>query len=237
MKNFTSLTHYFSRNEIILWVSSALLILVSFCLFDGESFLTLLASLVGITSLLFNAKGNPLGQLLMVLFSLIYGVISCSFAYYGEMMTYWGMTLPMSVLSLVSWLKHPYKGQKGVVQVNHIRRSEVVFMGIVTFIVTVGFFFLLNALNTANLAPSTISVTTSFLAVYLSFRRSPYFALAYAANDIVLLVLWTLASIADMQYISVVVCFVTFLVNDLYGFVSWQKMAKKQWEAAEYPPL
>lgn len=73
-------------------------------------------------------------------------------------------------------------------------------------------------------------MTTSFLAVYLTFRRSPYFALAYAANDMVLIVLWVLASIFDIRYISVVVCFIAFLINDIYGFISWRKMKIRQQE-------
>ena len=84
--------------------------------------------------------------------------------------------------------------------------------------------------NTANIIPSTISVTTSFLAVYLTFRRSPYFALAYAANDIVLIILWILASLYDIRYVSVVVCFIAFFANDIYGFVSWRKMKTRQQE-------
>ena len=75
---------------------------------------------------------------------------------------------------------------------------------------------------------STLSVSTSFIAAYLTFRRSPYFALAYAANDVVLIILWTMASFIKTSYISVVICFVVFLINDLYGFVSWLKMEKRQ---------
>ena len=82
--------------------------------------------------------------------------------------------------------------------------------------------------HTANLLPSTLSVTTSFLAVYLTFRRSAYFPLAYAANDLVLIVLWTLAAMEDPSYLSVVICFVMFLVNDGYGFLSWSRMQKRQ---------
>ena len=82
--------------------------------------------------------------------------------------------------------------------------------------------------DTANLLPSTLSVTTSFVAVYLTFRRSPYFALAYATNDIILIILWVLASIYDMKYISVVVCFAAFLINDIYGFISWRKIKIRQ---------
>jgi nicotinamide mononucleotide transporter PnuC len=203
-------------------------IVASFCLFDGENYLTLSASLIGVTSLIFNAKGNPFGQLLMVLFSFLYGIISYGYNYYGEMITYLGMTMPMAIFSLISWLRNPYKDNKAEVKVNTISKKETLFMFFCTAAVTVLFYFILDFFKTANIIPSTLSVTTSFMAVYLTFRRSPYFALAYATNDIVLIVLWVLASINNISYISVVICFVVFLANDLYGFISWLKMMKRQ---------
>lgn len=224
----SKIQNYFTKGELLLWSFSVLSILVSFFLFDGESYLTLAASLVGVTSLIFNAKGNPFGQFLMVIFSLLYGIISFTFAYYGEMLTYLGMTMPMAIFALVSWLRHPYQGNHAEVQVNKLSRLELILMVVASLIVTGLFYFVLAYFNTANIVPSTISVTTSFLAVYLTFRRSPLYALGYAANDVVLIVLWVLATLADSRYISVVVCFAAFLINDLYGYISWQKMQKRQ---------
>lgn len=228
MNKIKKLINYFSTTEIILWCSSVVLIVVSFCLFDRENYMTLTASLIGVTSLIFSAKGNPIAQVLMIIFSLIYGIISFSFAYYGEMITYLGMTMPMAIVALISWVKNPYNGNKSQVKVNHIHRKEVAFMVILTAVVSIAFYFILEAFNTANIIPSTISVTTSFIAVYLTFRRSPFFALAYAANDIVLIVLWVMATMTNISYISVVICFGVFLVNDIYGFINWQRMKKKQ---------
>ena len=125
-------------------------------------------------------------------------------------------------------VENPYNGNKAEVKENTIGRVEALWMWIMAAIVTIVFYFILKYFDTANIVPSTLSVTTSFLAVYLTFRRSAYFALAYAANDIVLIVLWIMASICDTRYISVIVCFVAFLVNDIYGFISWQKMKIRQ---------
>lgn len=205
-----------------------MLIVTSFLLFDRANFLTLVASVIGVTAIILNAKGNPAGQLLMVIFSLIYGGISYSFYYFGEMITYLGMTMPMAVVALISWLRNPFNGNRTQVKVNRISKKETVFMLLLTVAVTVGFFYILRAFNTANLLPSTLSVTTSFIAVYLTFRRSPYFSLAYAANDIILIVLWVLAAFADISYLSVVVCFSMFLISDMYAFVSWRKMEIRQ---------
>lgn len=219
---------YFSKFELILWCFSIILIIISFNIFDRENYLTLSASIIGATSLILNAKGNPLGQLLMIVFSILYGLISLSFKYYGEMITYLGMTAPMALFALISWLRNPFNGRKSEVAVNSLKGAEIVIMMFLTTLVTIVFYFILKAFNTSNIIPSTLSVTTSFIAVYLTFRRSPYFALAYAANDIVLIILWILASATDTSYLSVVICFLMFLINDFYGFYNWQKIKKRQ---------
>ena len=220
--------NYFTKAELALWSSSVSLILIVFLIFDRANYMTLAASLIGVTSLIFNAKGNPVGQGMMIVFSLLYGIISYRFAYYGEMATYLGMTGPMALFALIAWLRNPYKGNKAEVAVNRLCVAEWVLMLILTAFVTVVFYFILDYFGTAIMLPSTLSVTTSFIAVYLTFRRSPYFALAYAANDIVLIVLWTLAAIREISYLSVMICFVVFLVNDIYGYISWRKMEQRQ---------
>ncbi len=227
-KKVKSMLNYFTKEELLLWCISVLLIVVSFLIFDGKNFLTLAASLIGVTSLIFNAKGNPFGQFLMILFSVLYGMISFAFAYYGEMITYLGMTAPMAVFAFISWLKNPYNGNKAEVKVNRLKKKEMAFIAALTAIITFIFYYILAAFHTANVIPSTISVTTSFLAVYLTFRRSAFYAAAYAANDLVLIILWALAAFSNTAYLSVVICFVMFLANDIYGFINWSKMQKRQ---------
>lgn len=223
-----ALFSYFSKFEIILWCSSVLLTVASYVIFDRENPIMLLASVIGATYLIFNAKGNPFGQLLLIVFSILYGVISYSFSYYGEMVTYLGMSTPMAVLALISWLRNPYTGNKSEVRINTLHKPEIILMAMLTAAVTILFYFILRYFHTANLLPSTCSVATSFLAVYLTLRRSRFFALAYAANDIILIVLWILAALSDITYMSVTICFFMFLVNDLYAYANWAKLYKKQ---------
>ena len=220
--------HYFTKAELALWISSVALIVIAFCIWDRVNFLTLAASLIGVTSLIFCAKGNPVGQVLIIIFAVLYGIISWMVAYYGEMITYVGMTAPMAVYALIVWLKHPFAGKRAEVKVNRLRAREYLFMFLLAAAATAAFYFILEAFHTANLIPSTISVTKSFVAVYLTARRSPFYALAYAANDVVLIVLWSMAAAADPSCLSVVICFCVFLVNDLYGFVNWMRMQRRQ---------
>ena len=139
-----TLTTYFTKGELGLWGGSAGLILVSFFLFDRVNFMTLAASLIGTTSLIFNAKGNPIGQALMILFSLLYGVISYTFSYFGEMITYLGMTGPMALFAYVSWLRNPYNGNHAEVAVNRLENKELALLYVLTAGVTFGFYFIMD---------------------------------------------------------------------------------------------
>lgn len=136
--------------------------------------------------------------------------------------------LPMSVWSIVTWLKNARNSSDGTVEIRKITRKGAGVLVLCNVAVTIAFYILLKKLNTPNLIFSTISVVTSFFAASLTMLRSSYYALGYASNDIVLIILWILASIKDPGYIPVVVNFLIFFLNDMYGFICWKKRETAQ---------
>lgn len=216
-----------SKFELGLWIGSLLIVAGSFLLSSSNDYLTLMASLIGVTALIFVAKGYVIGQVLTVVFAVFYGIISFYFQYYGEMITYLGMTSPIAIAAVVSWARHPYEESKEVA-VNQMNKKQVAIMFILAAATTFVFYFILKALGNANLILSTVSVTTSFLASYLTLMRSPFYGIGYGANDIVLIGLWVMAALDDPAYLPMVACFVMFLVNDTYGFYNWRRMKKRQ---------
>lgn len=217
-----------NRFEKCLWAFSVIVVLLSFLLAGSGDYMTLTASLIGVTALIFVAKGDVLGQILTIVFSIFYSIISVEFAYYGEMITYMGMSAPIAFMSVVTWLRNPYSEKQ--VKINHLRGRSFVLLFVIAGFVTWGFYYILVYFNTANIIFSTISVTTSFLASALMMLRSPYYATAYAANDVVLIVLWVMATMEDISYLPMIICFVIFFINDIYGFINWSKMKKAQAE-------
>lgn len=215
-----------SKFERTLWIISIITVSFSF-LFSNGSWLNFIASLIGVTALIFVAKGYVIGQILSVIFAIFYGYISFHFRYYGELITYMCMTAPIALAAVVSWAKNPYKDTQEVT-VDRLSKKQIATVSVLSIIVTVLFYFVLKYFDTANLIFSTISVTTSFLAVSFTYLRSPFYALAYSANDIVLIVLWTLATAEDIKYMPMIFCFIMFLVNDLYGYYNWKRIEKRQ---------
>lgn len=225
MKNpFSELTKFEWRLYIISLVSVTL----SNILTGTVEPVTLAATLIGITALIFVARGDVWGQILAIAFSILYAVNSYKFRYFGEMITYLGMTMPIAAVSVITWLRHPFEKGRNEVKIHRLTKPQLIAMIISSATVTVLFYFILKTLGTANLLVSTISITTSFLASYLMMFRNSYYAVAYAANDIVLIALWISASMKEPEYFPMVICFLMFLINDLYGFISWKKREKKQ---------
>ncbi len=216
--------NYFTTFEKILWLSSVVTVILSFAIFQSFDLLACITTLLGVTSLIFLAKGHVAGQVIIVVFSLLYAYISFTFAYYGEMITYLGMTAPMAALATVQWLKNPYEEGKNQVKVADVTRWQMLKCAVFSAVVTIVFYFILRYFNTANLWISTLSIATSFVAMYLTYLRSQWYAFAYGLNDIVLIALWTLASLENITYLTMAVCFLLFLVNDIYGFINWKKM-------------
>ena len=223
-----SLYSYFTGFEKTLLTSSLLILTMSYIIFPGSGTLSFIASLIGAFSLIFCAKGNPVGQLLIIIFSIIYAVVSYGMCYYGEMITYAGMTAPMAAASLYTWLRNPYGRSRSQVKIRSAGGKELAVIILLTIPVTVLFYFILRHFGTANIIPSTLSVATSFLAVTFTLRRCALYALAYAMNDLILIVLWLLASMENTVYIPMLTCFAVFLVNDIYGFINWNRLMKQQ---------
>lgn len=211
-----------TKKEWGLWIGSIGTILTANILSGNMDILTIAAACIGITSLILAAKGNVWAQILMIVFSNLYGILSWRFRYWGEMITYLGMTLPMAVWFTITWIRHPAENGKEVA-IQKLRPRHIwglLFWGTIT---TAVFYYILRALDTPNLVFSTISVTTSFLAAALTMLRSSYYVIGYASNDLVLIVLWILVSLESPEYIPVAVNFAIFFLNDMYGFIRWKK--------------
>ena len=192
-----------NKLDYALWLGSIAIIVTAFAVVGKRDYITLASAVIGITAVLFTAKGHVLGQALIVVFSVFYGVISYYSKYYGEMMTYLGMSAPVAVAAVISWIRHPH-GDGSRVKVASLKKQTIAAVFAFAIAVTAAFYFILRACGTANIEVST-----------LSFRTT-------------LVVLWTLATYSDISNLPMIICFSIFSINDVYGFICWRKMKKVQ---------
>jgi len=220
------------KNECVLYAISLIAVIGS-SFFGNVSLFSLVSTVTGVTALIFTAKGNVWGQVFSLLFAVFYGLKSYSQRYYGEAIISAVLMIPLAIFSLIAWLKNPFKKGENVVKIHRLSVKEKTFLVISSVVVFFVFNYVLKLFDTPNLLIASISVLTSYFASFLLVKRNPYYAIAYSLNDIVLIVLWLIACFLDTSNIPVVVCFVMFLFNDLYGFICWKKREKYQLEVEQ----
>lgn len=214
--------------EICFLSISLLTIFFCFIFSSDKSIITLIASLLGVITVLCGAKGLIIAPFINIIYNLIYIFLSFSQKFYGEVIIYVFFMIPLHVITIISWLKNRSKENKNIVSVNKISLKEYIILIIGTIGVSIIFYNILKLLNTNALLISTISLVDSFLASYLLFRRSSNYAFSYIVNDIILIILWMYTIKTTTAYIPIIVSFMIFLINDIYGLISWKKREKHQ---------
>ena len=111
-----------TKKEWLLWLASLAAVIISNLATNDLDLLTLMSALLGVTSLIFAAKGNVWAQFLMIVFCILYGIISFRFHYWGEMITYLGMTLPMAAWSAITWLQNPSEENENEVAIQTLNK-------------------------------------------------------------------------------------------------------------------
>ena len=222
-----------SGGEWILWILTVGPVLAVFLLIPNPDWLTLFSSVIGITSILFIAKGWVLGEFLTAVFTGFYGAVSAVNGFYGEVLSAFGIALPLSVLSIIAWIRHPFSNSGEVEVGERISKKQIVLILTLTPLIAVSFLYILRAFGTVNAEIGAVSVSLNSAAAFMKIARNPYFPLVYGVNDLVLITLWVLASLSDSANLPMVACFLGFLVSDLYAWISWRKMKARQRQGRE----
>ena len=113
-----------TKKEWLLWLASLAAVIISNFATNDLDLLTLISTLLGVTSLIFAAKGSVWAQFLMIVFCILYGIISFRFHYWGEMITYLGMTLPMAAWSAITWLQNPSEENENEVAIQTLNKKS-----------------------------------------------------------------------------------------------------------------
>lgn len=215
--------------EISFLTLSLFIILICYLLNHDKNMLSLIVSLLGIFTVICGAKGLIIAPFINIIYNVLYIFISFSQNFYGEVLIYIFLMIPLNIITIISWLKNRSNENKNIVKVNKISKKEYSILIIVTIGILFSFYLLLKSLNTSALIISTFSLADSLIASYLLFRRSSNYAIAFIINDIILILLWlTTLTNGKIIHLPIVITFMIFLINDIYGLIIWKKREKLQ---------
>ena len=239
-----------SKFELVLWIGSLFCTLASFILgilLSGQvNIASFIASIFGITAIIFNCKANVLGQYLMIVYTVISAIVALVTYNYGVAFSFLLLSLPCIIISCVNWTKKSHiegEDKPKVAKIAPLTPVKVILLALATGAIVVGFYFFLQYLpqifvgasETSYLLLNALATGSCFAASVLMTMRSPYYALCFCANDILLIVIWGLTCASDIGVLPNLICAANFLINDIYGFFNWKRIEKTQKQALSPP--
>lgn len=189
----------------------------------------ILSTLLGILCVFTQAKGKVATQFIGIIYFCFYIFVSYTQAYYGEALLYLLIMLPIYIYGAIHWLMHRDKKDEVVIVRSNLSKKEWLISSLCFVGVSVGVFFILKALHTAQLVVSTLSFVSMLPAVYLLARRCKWNQVAFLVNDFIVPILWIWLVVAgDLSFIPMVIYHIFQITYDVYGLIEWIKLEKKQ---------
>ena len=223
----TLLFKNWTKFEKILYSISLLSIFLSGIVFKSE-IISIASAAFGISCAIMQAKGKVASQFIGVILVALYSIVSFKNGFYGEILIYIFIMLPLFISGIVSWLKN--KDHKtNMVKPYELTKKEWIILAIISIVLFIGLYFLLRHFNTKQLLISTLSMVTSLFATYLIARRNKYGFLFYMGNDIILFILWGLPVLSgNLMLMPMIINPIINFINDNYGWYNWKKNIKKR---------
>jgi len=227
MRKFWEYCREWTKFEVLLLISGILLIFGSALIFYGE-LLAPIASFAGFFYALNQAKGKVVSHFIGIIEVIAYSWLSYKNQYYGETILFIFFIFPLCLGSIFTWIKNENKETHKVTQ-NNIKSKEWLFLGFTNIALFICLYFMLKIFNTDELLISTFSVIAYLTASYLIFRRSKYSFLFYIINDLIVIILWGIPVLNGKTIlIPILLEPILLLINDIYGWLSWNKESKKE---------
>ena len=224
MKNFKG----YNVIDLILILAGILAVTISGIIFKSEWYI-FVNTLLALFCVLTQAKGKVITQFLGIAWFSFYVFISYKQKFYGEALVYLTVMIPLYIYGVIHWLQNRDKTDNVVIVRNNLSKKEWLISGFSLCAVAVGIFFLLKALNTAQLVVNTLSFVTMLPAVYLLMRRCKWNQIAFLVNDFIVPFLWLFLVLeGDYSFLPMCIYHVFQITYDIYGFIEWIKLEKKQ---------
>ena len=213
--------------EKLLLCLSIVMIIIS-GIYSKSSFFTIFAALSGIITALLLSKGKIIGQMSGIISCTLYLIISFKNSYYGEVLIYLLLKIPMYIMGTLSWLKHKDR-KTNTVSINDISKKEWLIVLLTSLLIFIIMYYLLRVFNTSELLISTISVVIGLIATYLLFRRSKYGFIFYVLGDVIMMMLWGAPILkGNLTLLPMLINPIINMINDSYGIYNWRRLEKIQ---------
>jgi len=194
-----------------------------------KTWLSVITMLSGLWCVILVAKGRILNYYIGIVNCIGYAYIAYGYQLYGEVMLNAIYFLPMQFVGLYVWSKHKDVKIMDKVQTTVMTPSiRITWIG-VSIMAVLEYGFILQAMgDPVPFLDSTSTILSIVACILMTWRYVEQWIL-WIVVDIVSVWMWVLVVLEKgTNDIALLVMWIAFLINAIYGFISWLKMFTEQ---------
>lgn len=197
----------------------------------GDSLLGLVSSITGMLCVVLVAKGKISNYYFGIVQAGTYAYISYTYGLYGESMLNGLFYLPLQFIGIYYWRKNTLaEGTIGEdIAVKRLGAKDWLRLAAWVVLGSVIYAYILHSIGGQQVRIDSVAVVLSVAAQILMVKRYAEQWLLWIMVNVLSVALWviTLTQSGGNDW-SMLVMWSAFLVNSIYGYYNWRKMAKKQ---------
>jgi len=216
-----------------IWVIIFTITTIALFFITHDTWIGFVAAITGMLCVILTAKGKISNYYIGIPNILAYSYIAWQNHLFGEMQLNMFYYLPMSILGIILWKRHINKKKtKDDVIVRLISNKERILWSIIIIIATFAYGYYLNTINAAMPYINSFTVVLSIIGMALTVKRAVEEWVVWIVVDAVTIVMWISVYLKTGNDISILVMWLAFLTNAVYGLVNWIRLHKevKLWQ-------
>ena len=196
-----------------------------------DTLLGLISSLSGMLCVVLVAKGKISNYYFGIVQTATYAYISYTYSLYGEAMLNGLFYLPIQFIGLYLWNRHKtnnsVRGED--VKVKKLTKKGWIILIAVSVAASLIYAEILYAIGSQQVRLDSVAVVLSIIAQILMLQRYAEQWVMWIIVNVLSVILWivTLTTSGGNDY-TVLVMWIAFLVNSIYGYINWLKMTGTQ---------
>lgn len=211
-----------------LWLGMFTLIIIGLSIYWQDKLMGVICSLTGIWCVVLVAKGRISNYWVGIVNIILYAIISYGYKYYGEVMLNAFYFLPMQFVGAYIWIKNKKSGTKDNVIVKFLTNKQRVLWSIISILGIIGYGLVLKHLGGSLPFIDSMSTVLSIIAMILMAWRFMEQWILWIVVDVVTIILWFAVMVNGGNDISILLMWVAYLINAVYGMSNWIQMYKLQ---------
>lgn len=217
-----------SRFEII-WLILSTVIMIVLSVIWGDNLLALISGITGILGVVLAAKGKVSTYIFATVNVAIYALLTFQNHLYGEFMLNAFYYIPMNFIGFYLWSKHK-DNESGEVEGKKLTGRQTVILFAAVAVVVLVYWQILSRIGGQLALIDAMSTIFSVVALIMQVARYAEQWLLWIIVNVVSVVMWLLLIGKDSSAVTMVVMWVAYLFNSVYGYYNWRKLAAKNVE-------